>query len=539
MTLAAERIVQLREPANLPEYARSALTIRTKEGKFKTLELNPGQQLAHERFERQRRQKGLVRALALKGRQQGLSTYIAARFYQRASLNRGVNVFILSHEQSSTDTLFGIVDRYHRNCPLKPHVGASNARELEFDRLESSYAVATAGSRGIGRSKALSMFHGSEVAFWANAADHFSASVQAVPYAQGTEIILESTSAGPQGQFYERFVDAMRGSSEEGYEAVFIPWHMSPEYAIPVGAEFELSDVAADDGGPSEREYAELFDLTPEQMAWRRMKLRELRDDGLFRREYPSSIQEAWSSAADDKRFIAPMLVMRARKNKNRRGAGPLILGIDPASGGGDRFAICARRGSVVEWIKHRVKIDILEAFAWVRQTIDSEHPARVFIDAGNIGVDLITMLRAAGPKYVEVVRAVNFGAKSEFKFATPKLPGPINRRAEMYARGRDWLQAPEGATLPDDNEVEADIAAPRLKPQLNNDFLLESKKEMASRGVRSPDLADGWALTFASLEFIPHWSEGAVSSGYGNLDSSDHAEQPSYAVSGSTSWMW
>lgn len=542
MSAHEDRIKWLRDPANLADYAKTALTIRTKKAEFKTLEFNAAQQLAHERFERQRRVKGLVRALVLKGRQQGISTYVTGRFYQRASLNRGVNVYILSHEQTSTDTLFGIVDRYHRNCPLRPHVGASNAKELEFDKLESSYAVATAGSKGIGRSKALSLFHGSEVALWQNAKDHFAASVQAVPYAHGTEIILESTSGGPKGEFYDRFTDAINGTSDEGYEAIFIPWHMSPEYAIPVGPSFVLRDEPAEDGGFSEREYAELFSLSREQMAWRRMKQGELRDEGLFRREYPSSVQEAWSSAADDKRFVPPALVMRARKNKNRRGAGPLILGIDPASGGGDRFVICARRGSVVPWIRYRDHIDILEAFAWVKQVIDEEDPARVYIDAGNIGVDLITMLRAAGPKYVLIVRAVNFGGKSEFKNATPKLPGPVNRRAEMYGRGRDWLQAPEGATLPDEDAIEADITAPRLKPQLNNDFLLESKKEMASRGVRSPDLADGWVLTFASLEFIERWTEGPGEMAYGNFGHSDYVERDSPQVvdlpAGQYLWM-
>lgn len=96
------RLAHFRDPANLQVYAENCLTVRTKEGQFIALKLNNAQLLAHQRFEAQRLKTGRVRALVLKGRQQGLSTYIAARYYQRASLFRGVNVFILSHEQASS-----------------------------------------------------------------------------------------------------------------------------------------------------------------------------------------------------------------------------------------------------------------------------------------------------------------------------------------------------------------------------------------------------------------------------------------------------
>ena len=483
-----ERLRRLREPGALADFASECLTVRTKEGAFKKLLLNSAQNYAHRRFEEQRAKNGRVRALVLKGRQQGISTYIAARYYQRASLRRGVNVYILSHEQSSSDTLFGIVDRYHKSNPLAPHVGIANTKEMEFDRLESSYAVATAGAKAAGRSKALTLFHGSEVAFWQNAKDHFAASVQAVPFAAGTEVILESTSIGPSGEFYERFSDAVAHRGDEDYQAVFIPWYLSPEYAAAPEPGFSLSEESVE-GEMSEVEYCTIHNLSLSQMAWRRMKIRELRDAAMFRREYPATMQEAWSSASDARRFIPPMLIMRARKNPRKRGAGPLIIGVDPASGGGDRFAISWRRGMVVEKVDFRNKIDILEAFQWVKSIIERDQPARVYVDAGNIGADLITLLNAAGPRFLEVVRAVNFGARSEAKFAYPDMPGPANRRAEMYQRARDWLQMPEGASLPDDDSLEADMAAPREKPQLNNDFYIEFEERhgFARRAVDRP----------------------------------------------------
>ena len=65
---------------------------------------------------------GKVRALILKGRQQGCSTYVAARFYHRVTQHPGRRDFILTHEEDATQNLFAMVERFHQNC-LKRHQG--------------------------------------------------------------------------------------------------------------------------------------------------------------------------------------------------------------------------------------------------------------------------------------------------------------------------------------------------------------------------------------------------------------------------------
>jgi hypothetical protein len=427
------------------------------------------------------------------------STYVAARFYHKASMRKGVNVFILSHEQSASDTLFGIVDRYHRNNPLAPHIGKSNVKELEFDLLDSSYVVSTAGAKAGGRSKALSLFHGSEVAFWPNASEHFAASVQGVPLAAGTEIILESTSAGAGGEFFHRYQQAEAGLSD--YIAIFCPWFWDDGYRRPVPEGFSLSSEA-DEGEMSEQEYMETYGLTMEQMVWRRMKIEELRSATLFRREYPATAADAWTAPPGKEPYIDPILVMRARIRKTP-GVGPLIIGVDPAANGGDRFSVAWRRGMRCEKVQYRMQLELPEAVAWLKAIIDADNPARMNIDAGNTGSGIVSALKALGPKYANIVRGVNFGGTSESKMARPKVPGPANRRAEMWMRMREWLTMEEGAALPADDALQSDLTGPRLKPKLNNDFLLEKKEDMKKRGIRSPDLADALALTFASNEFF------------------------------------
>lgn len=531
-----KKILELR--ASLTGFSAECLKVRAKDTAIVPFVLNAAQLAAHAKIEAQRKEHGWVRALILKGRQQGISTYVGARFYHRASMRKGVNVYILSHEQSSADTLFGIVDRYHRNNPIAPRTGVSNAKELVFDGRDSSYAVATAGTKAGGRGKAISLFHGSEVAYWTNAPDHFAASVQGVPLAPGTEVILESTSAGQGGDFYERWLDAEAGKGD--YIPIFLPWWLSPEYSREPPAGFELTDEA-EEGEMGEIEYASTFGLTLAQMAWRRGKILELRSSTQFRQEYPATPSEAWTAPPGHEPFIKPLTVLRARK-RTTEGNGPLILGVDPASNGGDRFAIAARRGMEVLWVRHRNKIDHLEATAWIRTLIDELNPARVNIDAGNIGSTIVTSVKSLGPRYANIVRGVNFGGTSEFKLARPKVAGPANRRAEMWARFRDWLLLDEGASIPDDGALQTDATSPRLKPKLNNDYLLESKEQMKLRRVRSPDLADAVVLTFAFNEFLQNYTDKPHKSTFGNVDAPQTArpifpDAPS-GGGGSHGWM-
>src|SRR6266403_2300072 len=171
-----EKSIRQKLKDDFSHYASRCLRIRTKAGKIEPLVLNQAQTYLHGRLEAQRQRTGKVRALVLKGRQQGISTYIGGRYYWRATHTKGVRVFILTHEQDATNNLFGMVERYHSHCPelVKPVTGAANAKELSFEALESGYAVGTAGAKATGRSQTVQLFHGSEVAFWPNAKTHFA-----------------------------------------------------------------------------------------------------------------------------------------------------------------------------------------------------------------------------------------------------------------------------------------------------------------------------------------------------------------------------
>lgn len=488
-------------------YAPKCLKIKTKGGSIVPFALNKAQRFIHEKLEEQKALTGKVRALILKGRQQGASTYIGGRFYHRASLRHGVSVFILTHEQAATDNLFAMVSRYHDHSPLKPSTGAANAKELLFNRLDSGYSVATAGQKAAGRSKTSQLFHGSEVAFWPNATDHFGASVQGVPDEPGSEIILESTANGVGGEYHERWQKAEAGIGD--YIAIFVPWFWEDGYARPVPADFKLTSERPDEGELSEQEYYDVWrqaGMTMEHMVWRRAKIEEL-GFVLFKQEYPTTPDEAFQTTGHDS-FIKPALVLRAMKNHIDEALGELVIGVDPSRFGDDLFAIVWRRGRKITKCQTIEKIGTVEAANLLKQIIDRDNPAKMFIDAGGLGAGVYDLLVSFGAKYDKCVVGVNFGSEPQDPVELlpdgTKKPGPKNRRAEMWLRSKEWLADPLGVDIPDESAYLTDAVGPSYKYDSNQRIVLESKESMRKRGVRSPDRWDAVVLTFAEPVYRP-----------------------------------
>jgi hypothetical protein len=479
---------------DLPAFASECLRIRPKDAMntpIIPLKFNRTQLFIHERIEEQKTRTGKVRVILGKGRQTTVSTYIAGRFYHKTTFFRGVHTYILTHEQDATDNLFEMVERFQEYNPLRPSTGVDNAKELTFDRLGSSYEVGTAGTKAGGRSQTIQLLHWSEVAFSPNAKGHFAGIVQTVPDLSGTEIVLESTGNGPSGAYYDHWQDAERGIGD--YMALFVPWFWTQEYSRQIDPDWVASD--------EERFYQNAYQLTDGQMAWRRAKIVELKDPKLFKQEYPASAVEMFE-ATGKQSYIDPETVLAARKS-NKEGFGPLVIGVDPSRFGDDRFSIAWRQGRKVSKVESRTKLGTTEALTWLRDIIDRDKPDRMFIDAGGGGDRLYDILESWGEPYSKVIKLVNFGGKpltgQQMMRDGTRRPGPVDRRAEMYMRSKDWLEQPSGADIPDSDSLQSDACAATYTYQTTDQKLrLESKEEMRRRGVKSPDEWDAVILTFA-----------------------------------------
>lgn len=459
------------------------MLIRSKSGNVQSLTFNRAQSFIHDCLEKQRRETGRVRALILKGRQQGCSTLIAARFYHATTWRKGVRTFILTHEDAATQNLFEMVNRYHENCPqyVRPSTGAANAKELFFDKLDSGYKVGTAGTKGVGRSSTIQLFHGSEVAFWPHAETHAAGVLQAVPAEDDTEVILESTANGIGNFFHQNWQAAERGEGD--FIAIFVPWYWQDEYRRMLPQDFQLTE--------EELAYKSQFGLDDEQMSWRRNKIAELKDANLFKQEYPATAAEAFQMSGHDS-YIKPPLVVKARKT-DKEAVGPLVIGLDPARFGNDGSAMIRRRGPKAYDLEIRHKWDTMQVAGWAKMVLDKEKPARMFIDVGGIGAGVYDRLKEMG--YHDTVRAVNFGEAPQEPFESG---GPKNRRAEMWMRSKDWLEDVSGVDIPDSDTLQADACGPGYSYDSRTRVILESKEHMRERGVSSPDGWDALALTFA-----------------------------------------
>jgi hypothetical protein len=473
-----ERQLRITLRDDFPTYARRCLKIRPKAGPVEPLRLNAAQMYLHSRAEDQLKRTGKVRLVVLKGRQQGISTYIQGRLYWRATHRNGWQVFILTHEQQATDNLFAMTERFHHlnNQLVKPVTGASNAKHLKFSELDSGYMVATAGSKGVGRSATVQGFHGSEVAFWPNAAEHSSGVLQAIPDLDDTEAFLESTANEEGDEFHLQWAMAVSGRGQ--YEAVFIPWFWDVGYT----RDTERLSLSEED-----QTYKAVNGLTDGQMAWRANKIAEFKgDESRFQREYPANPDEAFQGASEQS-FINPTLVQIARKASGVP-FGPKLLGVDVARFGDDMTVFARRQGRVVTKVIEHPKRDTMQVVGLVKIELDSGIDY-AFIDVIGIGAGVVDRLREMG--YGDKIIAVNAGesALDEKKY--------MNKRAEMYGVLRDWLKE-QPAQVPNDDALQADLCVVRYTYTSNSQYQLESKKDLKKRLRRSPDKGDAVALTFA-----------------------------------------
>lgn len=283
----ARRIVRQRLLEDFEFYAKYALKIRTKEGAIEPLVLNAAQRIFVQVCIRQLATTGRIRIVVLKGRQQGLSTVIEAILFWWVSQHKAVKAIVMTHMSESTKALFDMCKRYFDNCPaaLKPSTKYSSRKELSFDKLDSSYMVATAGGEGIGRGETLQLAHLSEAAFYPPhvAKDNINGLMQAIPNARGTMCFVESTANGVGNPFHTIWTNAVEGKSD--FEAVFIPWFIQTEYRHEVPENFKRT--------PDEEDLVAKYGLDDEQLMFRRKKI-AVNGIELFNQEYPCTADEAF-----------------------------------------------------------------------------------------------------------------------------------------------------------------------------------------------------------------------------------------------------
>lgn len=163
----------------------------------------------------------------------------------------------------------------------------------------------------------------------------------------------------------------------------------------------------------------------------------------------------------------------------------PKILTVDPAWEGDDEFVIGLRQGLKFSILRTFAKNDNDMQMANIVAQLEDEHKAdAVFIDGG-FGTGVVSGGRTMGRNWV----IVWFGEASSD-------PGCLNKRAEMWKAGRDWLKA--GGAIPKDPVLHDELIGPEVCARADGKLQLEAKKDMKRRGLASPGRADALMLAFA-----------------------------------------
>lgn len=463
--------------------------------------LNAAQQVLHERIEAERRTFGVVRALVPKARQMGVSTYIGGRYFHRTATESGRRAQIIAHRSDSATNLHREIKEFYNGLPdcAKPHLGASNARELIFDRLKSLYKVASAEGGDVGRSDDFHLLHLSEAAFFDNTEDLSSGLLQTVKHIPKTEIVMESTGNGQSGMFYDMCREAHGHQNKGPWRLHFLPWVLMQEYRIE-----------APDGWKAPKDfedYAKFHGLDREQLYWFWMQNYTIASMNggqsetihrLTRQEYPAIYDECFmaDSTLD---FFPASLVNAAMIRRPTPSTGALkLLCVDPAGDGQDKPWVCDRQGSAIGarvWgeIANR---DYNVQADWLVQTFERFDMDAIAIDVTGIGKGLLDAVRLRMRRYgPEKVVAVNFawGAMNDVLYG--------NKRAELHDRLQRWLQ--NDVSLPNDKKLAEEFAAYKWgSAGCRRDEkmrLFMTKKENIHAGIgRSPDRLDACAVAMA-----------------------------------------
>lgn len=420
---------------------------------------------------------GYVRIIVVKGRQQGISTYIEIRLFHKALFQPNTKICIISHEAKSTTALFKKVAFAQDNLPpyykSKTKIANREERTLEND---SSYVVLTAGSKESGRSQTAHHQHQSERAFFLEAEKIDKGAGQIVATAPGTEVYKESTGNG-MNFFYHEVLEALAGKGK--FRVVFIPWYWQREYREKVAPGFIRSD--------EEERLVAIYKLDDQQLQWRRDKIVELKGLRSFKQEYPNNLVEAFQASGNS--FFDSDSVQAARNSSIKAEAGPLIISCDPGRDG-DRTVIVVRRGRQVLEIRKYDHMKSTRLTGILKPMIDELKPDKVFIDWG-MGHGTIDQLHEAN---YDMVEGVNFGGEAEDNQY-------LNKRAEMAFRLKDWLENSGEVNLPDDDDMAADIASmPDWEANSNGRKKFPPKEEIKKDFGRSPDILDALMLSFAYL---------------------------------------
>ena len=172
----------------------------------------------------------------------------------------------------------------------------------------------------------------------------------------------------------------------------------------------------------------------------------------------------------------------------------PVVWGLDVARFGSDATALCVRKGRrVIGKVESWRGKDLMQTCGIVANKYKKteinpdERPREILIDSIGLGAGVVDRLMEMGLP----ARGVNVAER-------PAVEQLYNRlRDELWFNARDWFDT-MSVSIPRDEDLIDELANVKFAYTSLGKLQAESKEDMKKRGLKSPDLADAFCLTFA-----------------------------------------
>lgn len=180
---------------------------------------------------------------------------------------------------------------------------------------------------------------------------------------------------------------------------------------------------------------------------------------------------------------------------------GPVRLGVDVARFGDDKTVLTPRDDRIVYPQESWGKLDTMQTAARVKDfvlTWNSANPKRpieqIAVDVIGVGAGVVDRLN----EFEELSSVQIVGVNTSLKLDDGRN---YNLRARIARDGKEWLNPKNGpVSLPGGQagqELQVDLTALHYSYR-GGLLLIESKEDAKDRGIKSPDRADSFYLTFA-----------------------------------------
>jgi len=345
--------------------------------------LYPSQRDAVWSFENHRR------IAVVKGRQLGFTTVLNAdRYCELATSCNGLHHGLFAVKRVAAEKLLQMMRTFHKGVPEKYRRTASHTRStFEFGITGAKAEAFSALTYDSDRGATLSSAHLSEFAYYPDGMEMLASLTSSV---NDGLVVLESTPNHWGDPLHQVIQGAQYGDGEAPWHVLFIPWWHFPEYRKRFTHKVRFTDA--------ELAFQVRHRLDREQLYWRRMRIREMGDPILFRREYPPTIDAAYGDV-DGAYFSAEQLgvftnVLRVspgvelQKWQEPEVGNPVVFGVDVAEGVGLDYSVAygvdrAALRPVMTLSSNRMGI---RAFAEAVATQASKYNARIVVELNNHG---------------------------------------------------------------------------------------------------------------------------------------------------------